>query len=277
MLVFFYSLKADPCGCTGNMQSSAAAIMQSANLFAFTSNNPVRWVDPTGLVQTCQCCNSHDTNSRGDTRVRESFIRYRSAGGSSSSILVTSDLDVLFGWRSTFTPYVDQFTTLNNALAAFRSTFHGRSGPNMSFWFPGHGYGEFFSWIYRDSNTGLYMFGEVTQSVGGSAPVYQPRFRKDQVWHSNHNPALAAVGWIHTHPYTGNSAIDAGREHFSGAFLHNGRLLGDGITANYTMLPGFLVTPRGLVNRLDPSWTMQVTSHISNNSRYVRNVLPGLR
>jgi len=31
------------------MQSSPAAIMQSANLFVFVMNNPVRWLDPLGL------------------------------------------------------------------------------------------------------------------------------------------------------------------------------------------------------------------------------------
>jgi len=31
------------------MQSSHAAIMQSANLFVFVMNNPVRWLDPSGL------------------------------------------------------------------------------------------------------------------------------------------------------------------------------------------------------------------------------------
>jgi len=33
----------------GNLQSSTAAILQSANLFVMTMNNPVRWHDPTGL------------------------------------------------------------------------------------------------------------------------------------------------------------------------------------------------------------------------------------
>jgi len=33
----------------GNLQSSTAAILQSANLFVMTMNNPVRWIDPTGL------------------------------------------------------------------------------------------------------------------------------------------------------------------------------------------------------------------------------------
>jgi len=39
----------DPYWRTHNMQSSRAAIAQSANLFVFVMNNPVRFVDPTGL------------------------------------------------------------------------------------------------------------------------------------------------------------------------------------------------------------------------------------
>jgi len=33
------------------MQSSNAAVLQSANLYVYTVNNPVRWVDPSGLVK----------------------------------------------------------------------------------------------------------------------------------------------------------------------------------------------------------------------------------
>ena len=33
------------------MQSSNAAVLQSANLYVYTVNNPVRWVDPSGLAK----------------------------------------------------------------------------------------------------------------------------------------------------------------------------------------------------------------------------------
>ena len=36
----------------GNLQSSTAAILQSANLFVFTMNNPIMWIDPSGLSAT---------------------------------------------------------------------------------------------------------------------------------------------------------------------------------------------------------------------------------
>ena len=39
----------DPFWNIGNMQDSPIAILQSANLFVFTMNNPVMWADPTGL------------------------------------------------------------------------------------------------------------------------------------------------------------------------------------------------------------------------------------
>ena len=39
----------DPFWNIHNMQSSTAAILQSANLFVFCINNPVRWIDPSGL------------------------------------------------------------------------------------------------------------------------------------------------------------------------------------------------------------------------------------
>jgi RHS repeat-associated protein len=40
----------DPFWGIHNMQSGSNAIMQSANLYVFTMHNPVRWVDPTGLI-----------------------------------------------------------------------------------------------------------------------------------------------------------------------------------------------------------------------------------
>ena len=39
----------DPFWNIGNMQTSPNAIAQAGNLFVFTMNNPVRWIDPTGL------------------------------------------------------------------------------------------------------------------------------------------------------------------------------------------------------------------------------------
>jgi len=42
------------------MQSSRAAIMQSANLFVFVMNNPVRWLDPSGMSIMCFKTNSMD-------------------------------------------------------------------------------------------------------------------------------------------------------------------------------------------------------------------------
>ena len=44
-------IKGDPFWNVGNMQSSNAAILQSANLYVYTVNNPVRWVDPSGLAK----------------------------------------------------------------------------------------------------------------------------------------------------------------------------------------------------------------------------------
>ena len=40
----------DPHWNIGNMQSSTAAILQSANLFVYVINNPIMWIDPTGRV-----------------------------------------------------------------------------------------------------------------------------------------------------------------------------------------------------------------------------------
>ena len=39
----------DPFWNIGNMQSSNLAILQSANLFVYVMNNPMRFIDPTGL------------------------------------------------------------------------------------------------------------------------------------------------------------------------------------------------------------------------------------
>jgi len=50
----------DPFWNIGNMQSSHAAIMQSANLFVFVMNNPVRWLDPSGMSIMCFKTNSMD-------------------------------------------------------------------------------------------------------------------------------------------------------------------------------------------------------------------------
>jgi len=40
----------DPYWNIHNMQSSTNAILQAGNLYVYTINNPVRWIDPTGLV-----------------------------------------------------------------------------------------------------------------------------------------------------------------------------------------------------------------------------------
>ena len=50
----------DPFWNIHNMQSSPAAIMQSANLFVFVMNNPVRWLDPSGMSIMCFKTNSMD-------------------------------------------------------------------------------------------------------------------------------------------------------------------------------------------------------------------------
>jgi len=42
--------QADPFWNAGNMQSSNYAILQAGNLFAYTINNPIRWIDPSGIV-----------------------------------------------------------------------------------------------------------------------------------------------------------------------------------------------------------------------------------
>ncbi|MCL2286024.1 MAG: M91 family zinc metallopeptidase, partial [Firmicutes bacterium] len=43
----------DPFLGIHNMRSSPNAIAQAGNLFVFTNNNPVRWIDPTGLFLIC--------------------------------------------------------------------------------------------------------------------------------------------------------------------------------------------------------------------------------
>jgi len=50
--------QADPFWNVGNMQSSAAAIIQSGNLFVFGINNPVMFIDPSGMVIQIACFHS---------------------------------------------------------------------------------------------------------------------------------------------------------------------------------------------------------------------------
>ncbi|MCL2353449.1 MAG: RHS repeat-associated core domain-containing protein, partial [Defluviitaleaceae bacterium] len=44
--------QADPFWSVGNMQTNNLSILQSGNLFVFGMNNPVRWIDPSGMVVT---------------------------------------------------------------------------------------------------------------------------------------------------------------------------------------------------------------------------------
>jgi len=300
----------DPFWNNRNMTRNRYTRMQAANLFVFTMNNPVRWIDPSGMVAIpglsggMQIAPGHWQSSIGiiasqpvnpKIPIKGNWPTNNSSGGGSSSsggssggssagseITLTSSAYVRYnpvtGRRETvysgliahfpggstvamesssvtstgmsFLPYTHQFLAKNDAILAWGLTFHPRTTHAVTW----------YSWIYRNMNTGVYMFG-----TAGDANLLS-RQRQEM--------GLVEVGWIHTHPITGFEH-DLLREQFSGVYYVGGVRTGDGTFTNQIGVPGFLVTPRGMVKRLDPSWAGN-TRWIDSRSPYVTTIISNI-
>ena len=256
------------------MQSSTGAMLQSANLFVFVMNNPIRFIDPTGFaavdvilryivernegtVTTTQRETfgiswglESVTATIGETSHtfnRDQFRIVNSRAVVSSQLLM--DTFGLTQAQATHHAY-DRFGSKEDALLAWGLMFHPRSGPTSVF--PNGS--EFGAWIYRDSS-GRYMFGSD-----------QPDRGETFVNFGAPNSSFTAVGIIHTHPRPG-VGFDVERFSFQ-----------DGRAARQIEAPVFLVTPAGHLRRLDPSWAHQDGDGvISNRSRHVTTLFNILR
>jgi len=145
-----------------------------------------------------------------------------------------------------------EFRSLNNATLAWGLRYHPLTTANY-YWS---------SWLYRNPRTGLFFYG---------TPVISP----NHIGPPNYNATHRGVGWIHTHEITGNIRIDNAREYFSG--VQSGGNSGDGWlvnSINHGRLQGFLVTPSGVMRRLDPSWQYDINvRRIPNDNPAVSIVL----
>ncbi|MCL2353447.1 MAG: polymorphic toxin type 44 domain-containing protein [Defluviitaleaceae bacterium] len=98
----------DPFWNTRNMQSSNVAILQSGNLFAYTMNNPIRFIDPTGM---------YAVNILDYVRARGANVTMNNSGGArvsfgsksaffadiGSRTMDDRAINSLFGWSSFLT------------------------------------------------------------------------------------------------------------------------------------------------------------------------------
>jgi len=123
----------DPFWGVHNMQGSTAAIMQSANLYAFVMNNPGRWLDPLGLFAWNEADN------------RWFALRYEveKAGGSVSWNARTGTATAsIFGVDVNFTRGDDGVWMSNNRMFVRANTFYSAvveaAGGEM-IWLGGHG------------------------------------------------------------------------------------------------------------------------------------------
>jgi RHS repeat-associated protein len=66
----------DPYWGVHNIQSSALAILQSGNLYLYTMNNPVRWIDLTGLFAEPVMLRYIAQRNRGSVTYNEVFLPY---------------------------------------------------------------------------------------------------------------------------------------------------------------------------------------------------------
>ena len=134
-----------------------------------------------------------------------------------------------------------QFATKNDAILAWGLTYYPRTTANY-YWN---------SWLYKNPKTGMFFYGTAVIKPGD---LWRVRLGTSS--------SRSTVGWIHTHEITGNSHTDSVREQFSGVKRDG---TGDGQFVIDTGLPGYLVTPSGVVRRLDPSWQRENISPIPND------------
>ena len=248
------------------MMGSRNAIAQAGNLFAFTMNNPVRWIDPTGLSAQFGP-NEHiiipggllynmlresgqlPTQSQNQPTAIPTSPGFNQIGQPPPPRVPVAPPVSLTGspGQTTFT-HEDRFDSLHDVVLAFALTYHPQS------------YGtSFYSWIQRDRSTGAYMF-----SPSGNATTFQRHQDRCQI--------SPRIGFIHTHPQSSDWWANDAREQFTGRYADSRGLLtlGDGHFINPRRIYGFLVTPSGVVRQLCYTWSYTgAQGWIPNDSPYV--------
>ncbi|MCL2289182.1 MAG: RHS repeat-associated core domain-containing protein [Bacteroidetes bacterium] len=224
----------------GRMMPNRNSIMQASNLFVYCINNPVKWNDPDGtfIINAIQMA----FIVRTTTTVAMAHTLGTSVGAPSGNDAIRTGFDVIETRRLLYRygivqPYT-RFRTFRGAVYAWARTYFPKSGPTDRV---EHGYrgSEWGTWLFRDDAIGRYMFGARAED-------------KHRGWNTVNiwtiNKTYTVVGWIHTHPNDGRyvSRVLGHGERFTYA---------DGRVTLSVGAPGFVVTPRGVVRKIDTSWT----------------------
>ena len=283
-------LSPDPFWNTGNMTDSPLAILQAANLYVYTMNNPIRWIDPSGLKAldpTTQALRDRfiATEYGGRVNAREyalsqgATVTNLNGGGinishngisqnfnlNNNGTLSFNALNSIFNWNAGFA-----LNAYSERMEIHAGTFHHvpyttmfRSKNNVILAWSLHFYPlselpdgrEQFSWIYRHIS-GFYTYGVPSETWTA---------RSVSASEINNCPDLTRIGSIHTHTWhaLGNPRA---YEHFSSQF--------DGPATRASGVPGYLITSRGDARRLCNTWAgggviYPHTNIISNDSSYV--------
>ena len=153
----------DPYWTIFNMQSSTEAILQAGNLFVFVMNNPVKWIDPTGLSAEGTRQAFRDL-ARG---LREVLTEARGTETSPPTLVTSSQL-IDMGWRNVTDSMV---ADLNRTLHVFEINTPSRIR-------------HFLSQTAHESGLGLWTrelaSGEAYEGrldLGNIQPGDGPRFR----------------------------------------------------------------------------------------------------
>ena len=244
-------------------------IRDGFNWYTYCGDNPIKFVDPWGLLKIDNFSSSisimlNDAIGKSDGFVgmlTTSFtilINSPFVGGVSEDLLKLGEsIDFWTVKKAVFNdipilPY-DEFLTECGTIYAWACVYHLLSMPTDVF----QNGSEWGAWIYRNPITSQYCFG--------AEPLPADR-GESWVRLSPKNPAYIIAGWIHSHP---NPGIGWLVNQFSG-------IPGDGGFTVSNRVPGYLVTPSGVVMRLDPSWPRTNVSAIPNSdphvSVYIENI-----
>jgi len=220
-----------------NMQRSPLAILQAANLYVYTMNNPIRWVDPWGLAARPSASSGRIYVMGADGVARPLDLSrpvYITDGHTTvqrdptQSVTITAGHttvthpNMVVGSHAAHTP----FFSLDIAILAWGNTFNPQTTRHVSW----------YSWLLEHRNTGMFTFGTAVNT--GAAMMAQ------------RHASYTRVGAVHTHPSI------MGMDSFTGRYIdpQTGRYAGDGLFARTSRVPIFLIRSGGGVRRLDQYW-----------------------
>jgi len=276
----------DPFWGIHNMTDSPLAILQAANLYVKTMNNPIRWIDPSGLMAldpTTQALLDRFIATEYGGRVNASeyalaqgaTVTNLNGGGinishngisqnfhlNNNGMLSINALNSIFNWNAGFgiRAYSERQEIISGSMPiAIYTPFLTLNNAALAWRMIYHPLSgpttrfpqgsEFAAWLYRNPQ-GLYLFGSHRQSEISGGAVRPPRPRTD---------VNTLVGLIHTHPWPENGRMG---EHFSYA---------DGRYSASRGVWGYVITSNGNVRGLCPTWpTVIGDGAIPNDSIYV--------